>query len=156
MSNIDFSGFIYDPSTGYLFKKSNPTKQIGTLNKKIGYIVFKHEKKLHYVHRVAWQITHGFEPPKHIDHINRIKTDNRISNLRLADDSLNNRNRVKPNKNSSTGFIGVTKPKHTPKWAASITVNYKRVHIGYYDNAQQAHQAYLEAKKTYHPEAIYC
>ena len=154
MSNSYFSGFIYEPSTGYLFRKSNPTKQVGTLNKKIGYIVFRHENKLHYVHRVAWEMTHGLPPTKHIDHINRIKTDNRISNLRLADDLLNNRNRVRPNKNSSTGFIGVTKPKHTPKWAASITVNYKRVHIGYYDTAQQAHQAYIEAKKTYHPEAI--
>ncbi len=155
MSNIDFNGLIYDSSTGNFFRTKNPTRKIGSLSK-AGYYVFSYKRKVYYAHRVAWQITHGFEPPKHIDHINRIKTDNRISNLRLADDSLNNRNRVKPNKNGSTGFIGVTKPKHTPKWAASITVNYKRVHIGYYDTAQQAHQAYLDAKKTYHPEAIYC
>ena len=153
MSNIDFSGLIYEPSTGYFYRKKSPSKKIGSLSK-IGYIVFSYKRKVFYAHRVAWEMTHGLPPPKHIDHINRIKTDNRILNLRLADDLLNNRNRVNPNKNSSTGFIGVTKPNHTSKWAASITVNYKRVHIGYYDTAQQAHQAYIEAKKTYHPEAI--
>lgn len=156
MSNSNFSRFIYDPSSGNLFRKSNPTKIVGTLNKKLGYLVFNHERKVYYVHRVVWEIVNGAPPTKHIDHINRIKIDNRISNLRLADDLLNMRNRVSPNKNGSTGFIGVTKPKHTSKWAASITVNYKRIHIGYYNTAEQAHKAYLEAKKTYHPNAIYC
>ena len=32
MSNSNFSGFIYEPSTGYLFRKSNPTKKVGTFN----------------------------------------------------------------------------------------------------------------------------
>ena len=155
MSKIDFSGLIYEPSTGYFYRTKNPNKKIGSLSK-VGYIVFSYKKKVYYAHRVAWEITHGISPSKHIDHINRIKTDNRISNLRLADDLLNNRNRVAPNKNGSSGFIGVTKPNHTSKWVASISVNYKRIHIGYYDTAELAHKAYLEAKRTFHPDAIYC
>jgi hypothetical protein len=154
MSNSHFNELVYNPSTGYFYKKQDPLKRLGTLNKNLGYIVFRHNNKLHYAHRVAWEITYGFKPPKHIDHINRIKTDNRIVNLRLVDDLVNNRNRLEPNKNNSSGFIGVTKPKHTKKWAASITVNYKRIHLGYYKTAREAHSAYLEAKKFYHPKAI--
>ena len=151
MSNIDFNDLIYCPDTGLFFRSANPTKQIGSVAKN-GYIVFSHKGKLVYAHRIAWHIVHGFVPPKHIDHINRVKTDNRIINLRLADDLINNRNRSLANKNNiSCGLLGVTKPKHTKKWVACIWVNRKRKHLGYFDTAEEAHQAYIEAKKIYHP-----
>ncbi len=151
MSNIDFSDLIYDPETGFFYRTKNPFKQIGHTNK-IGYVVFSYKGKSCYAHRIAWQIIYGFVPPKHIDHINRVKNDNRICNLRLADDLINNRNRSDANKNNkSSGLLGVTKPKHTKKWAACIFVDRKRKHIGYFDTAEQAHQAYIEAKKIWHP-----
>lgn len=151
MSKIDFTDLIYDFETGFFYRAKNPTKKIGCVAK-TGYIVFSHQKKIKYAHRVAWAMFYGEEPKKHIDHINRIKTDNRIANLRLADDQINNRNRGSANHNNmSCGFLGVTKPKHTKKWSAAITVDYKRIHIGYYDTPEEAHKAYIEAKKHYHP-----
>ena len=151
MSNIDFNDIIYDPSTGFFYRTKNPTVQIGTIAKN-GYVIICYNKKRQYAHRLAWEIIYGFKPPKHIDHINRIKTDNRIVNLRLADDTINNRNREFANSNNeSCGLLGVTKPKHTKKWTASITVNYKRKHLGYFNTAKEAHLAYIEAKKIYHP-----
>lgn len=151
MSNIDFSNLYYDSITGFFYRKKNISHKIGYVAKN-GYVVFSYKGKTFYAHRVAWQIIHGYEPPKHIDHINRIKTDNRIENLRLADDAINSKNRGSANKNNlSCGLLGVTKPKHTRKWVASIWVNKKRKHLGYFETAKEAHLAYIEAKKIYHP-----
>jgi hypothetical protein len=151
MSNHYFNDLIYCSKTGFFYRSHNPNKQIGSIAKN-GYVVFHYKNKLVYAHRIAWQIVHGFVPPKHIDHINRIKTDNRIDNLRLADDLINSRNRSLANKNNlSCGLLGVTKPKHTKKWIASIWVNRKRIHLGYFHTSEEAHQAYIEAKKIYHP-----
>lgn len=142
MSVIDFTDLIYDPKTGFFCRVKNPEKQIGTVNKQ-GYVVFRHKGVLVYAHRVAFQICHGFLP-KIIDHINGNKSDNKICNLRAANNIVNNHNR------KAKGFA---KPKQTKKWSASITVNKKRIHIGYFNSPEEANKAYLEAKKIYHPTA---
>jgi hypothetical protein len=146
MNNIDFTElkrkFSYDPSTGILtnLKTALPS---GTKNK-AGYLTVHFMRKNLYAHRVAWALTYGKFPEKMLDHINGNKTDNRLGNLRLADCVINGHNRK---------ALGITKPKQTKKWAASIMVNYKRKHIGYFDTPELAHKAYLEAKKIHHPSA---
>ena len=151
MSNNDFTDLIYDQETGIFYRIKKPTKAIGCIAKN-GYVVFPHKGKLKYAHRVAWSMVYKQEPPQHIDHINRIKTDNRIINLRLADDKINGRNRSSANSNNvSCGLLGVTKPKHTKKWAASISFDGKRKHLGYYNTPEEAHSDYVNAKKIYHP-----
>jgi len=150
MSKNNFTDLIYNAETGAFYRAKAPTKQIGTVGKH-GYIVFSHRGRQQYAHRVAWHMTYGFAPPKHIDHINRVKTDNRITNLRLADDLINNRNRGLANANNFSGLLGVSKPKQTRKWSAAITVDYKRKHLGYYDTPEEAHAAYMEAKRVHHP-----
>ena len=142
MNKDDFKHINYNPDTGLFFAITNIEKPIGTRNKD-GYIVFRANKKLFYAHRVAFFLINGFVP-KIIDHINRNPSDNRIVNLREATATLNAQNKV---------FKGVTKPKHTKKWAAAITCNRKRLHLGYFDSAEQAHEAYILAKQKYHPNA---
>ena len=142
MNKDDFKHVNYNPDTGLFFSITNIEKPIGTRNRD-GYIVFKVNGKLFYAHRVAFFLVHGVVP-KMIDHINRNPSDNRIKNLREATTILNAQNKV---------FQGVTKPKHTKKWAASITCNRKRMHLGYFDSAEQAHEAYILAKQKYHPNA---
>lgn len=142
MNIEDFSELIYNVDTGLFYKKSNATNAIGTITKS-GYVVFRVNRKLLYAHRVAFFLTHGFLP-KMVDHINRNRSDNRLENLREADAKLNAEN--------SQGY-GVTKPKHTKKWASSITNNRKRIHLGYFDTAEEANKAYLLAKQKYHPNA---
>jgi len=138
----DFKHINYNPDTGLFFSITNIENPIGTRNKD-GYIVFRVNGKLLYAHRVAFFLAYGFLP-KMVDHINRNRSDNRIANLREANPTLNAQN--------SAGF-GFTKPKQTKKWAASITCNRKRIHLGYFNSAEQAHEAYLAAKQKYHPNA---
>ena len=155
MSDIDFiqlrEKFFYDPETGVIINRKTGRQIRAVTN---GYLAARFSGTTMYAHRIAWALTFGRMPDRHLDHINGNKTDNRISNLREADDLVNNHNRHTANKsNKSCGLLGVTKPRHTNKWAASITVNRRRVHIGYFDTPEEAHTAYLNAKLIHHPTA---
>ena len=77
-----------------------------------------------------------------IDHINGIKTDNRIENLRAISNQQNNFNR-----HTNKGFSWVTSVQ---KFRADIGVDYKVVYLGLYDTILDARAAYLRAKKKYH------
>ena len=145
MNKKDFNNINYNPETGLFYSITNIEKPIGTINKG-GYVVFRANGKLHYAHRVAYFLCYG-DVPYMVDHINGIKHDNRIKNLRLATDQINCHNRK---------ASGVTKPKQTKKFAASITVNKIRKHLGYFNTQDEAHQAYLAAKRIHHPSAPDC
>ena len=80
-----------------------------------------------------------------IDHINGIKHDNRRSNLRIATTQENNHNRQ-----SAKGYYW---DKNRGKYRAQIMLNYKMIYLGLYNTADEARQAYLAAKKIYHPSA---
>lgn len=142
MNKDDFKHVSYNPDTGLFFSIVDITKPIGTVNAG-GYVVFKVNGKLYYAHRVAYFLCYG-DVPYMVDHINGVKHDNRIKNLRLATDEINCHNRK---------ATGVTSPKQTKKFAAAITVNKKRKHLGYFFTKEEAHIAYVEAKKIYHPTA---
>ncbi len=80
----------------------------------------------HYMaHRVAWAVYYGEAPPDMIDHINRVKGDNRIENLRAADPVINGRNQSKRSNNTS-GANGIweMKPKAWgSRWRVVIGTN---------------------------------
>src|SRR5690606_11695761 len=101
---------------------------------------------------LVWMYIHGKWPEDMLDHINGIKTDNRIDNLREANFSINNQNRrTAPSSNKSSGLLGVYWHKRDKKWSSSLKVNKKRMHLGNFDNKYDAYRAYLEAKRKYHP-----
>lgn len=83
----------------------------------------------------------------YIDHINGNKTDNRLTNLRLATNKQNQENRPAPS-NSSCGYRGVTWHKSYKKWMARISSNKKRKTIGFFDTPEEAYEAYKQAVKT--------
>lgn len=112
-----------------------------------GYLHCSIDKKLYYMHRLAWMYVHGEMPPDMIDHINHVKDDNRIVNLRLADMSLNKQNQKIALSNSSSGLLGVHYHKG---WRAKITINGKQISLGRFNSAESAHEAYVEAKRKYH------
>ena len=99
-------------------------------------------------HRVAWAINNGKWPPEFIDHINGIKDDNRILNLRLASFTDNNRNMRKSRRNKS-GCVGVFLHKPSGKWIASIGHNARSVHLGYFENFDEAVYARKSAEVKY-------
>ena len=109
-----------------------------------GYTQIRINGKHFLAHRLAWFYAYGAWPDKHIDHINRNKSDNRLSNLRQATPSQNAQNRS-VNARSSTGLKGVTFHKRDKKYQAAITLNGCVKHLGYFDDGESAHAAYVSA-----------
>lgn len=89
-------------------------------------------------------------PTSRIDHKNGIKSDNRWENLRPVTNRMNAENRRRGNRNSRHGYLGVTHEPRRLKWRATIHIGGKRRHIGRYDSPQEAHAAYLAAKRQLH------
>lgn len=85
------------------------------------------------------------------DHINGFTLDNRRCNLRIATPSQNGANR-RINKNSTSGFKGVTWHAKSRKWRASIKVGQTSIHIGLYQDPTEAHRAYMDAARRYFGE----
>lgn len=106
--------------------------EAGTEHK--GYRRIKIDGKLLLSHRVAFAIFHSKWPEEEIDHINRIRSDNRISNLRPASRSNNMVNRLYPV--GESGVTGVA--KHKCGWQASIRIKRKSVHLGLFKTIEEA------------------
>jgi len=124
--------FIYNPQTGIIKRKitvNNRAKKgsiVGSLRSH-GYLTTSYDYKQYYIHRLAWFLHHGNQP-EYIDHINGIKTDNRLANLRNCSNSQNNMNVGKMSNNTS-GHTGVYWIKDRKSWKAVITVNYKTIYL---------------------------
>jgi len=116
-----------------------------------GYLRILIDGRKYLAHRLAWFYVYGCWPEKQIDHIDRNKLNNRINNLRDVSQSINQHNRTAARKdNKSTGLLGAYFAKRTGKYQALITVNGKLKGIGRYNSAEDAHKAYLDAKKELH------
>src|SRR4051812_4396707 len=102
----------YDPETGVFLWKEKIARKVVVGRKagnigNFGYIYIRIAGKLYYGHRLAWLYVHGVWPEKGIDHRNGVPDDNRIANLRPANQSENNQNMRLPKHNKS-GFMGVS------------------------------------------------
>jgi len=136
----------YDKATGILFriKTSKPT---GTIDR-YGYLTVGVGQKVYKAHRLAWLYVYGEFPNGQIDHVNQIKTDNRIENLRVTDASENCQNIKQPridNKLATKGVIIKQK-----KYYAQIQVGGKKISLGYYSTLEAASAAYQNAKARLH------
>lgn len=147
----------YDPETGLFWwriKTSNRTnlnKPAGSLNND-GYVRIKIDGEAHLAHRLVWFYINEKWPAILIDHINGIRHDNRIENLRDVTNSINQQNqRNSRSNNKSSGLLGVSFNKQAKKYMAHIRIDGKRNYLGLFDNPQEAHAAYLEAKRLNHP-----
>lgn len=92
----------------------------------------------------------GAGPAQLVDHVNGDTTDNRRCNLRLCDDFGNHRNARKQRKPSASRFKGVAWMKHMGRWQARITVNGKKLFLGYFDSDEAGARAYDEAARKHH------
>jgi hypothetical protein len=137
----------YNPDTGEFIRYVTGRKTGGLDNKGYGYIKIK--KRRQAAHRVAWLVHYKDWPQGQIDHINNIKTDNRISNLRLSTSAENNCNRG-PNPTSRSGVKGVHWHKRDKRWRATIKVNRKRTYLGNFKTLEEAAAAYKRAAIAFH------
>lgn len=104
---------------------------------KCGYLRVQVFKVNILLHRLAWAYINGCWPENEIDHINLNKSDNRIENLRQSTRGENERNKTKYVTNKS-GYKGVSWKKRANKWVAQIQIDYKKIHIGYFDDPKTA------------------
>ena len=142
----------YNPLTG-IFKwvvKSSARTNIcdiaGTVESQ-GYIHISIKSKKYKAHRLAFLYMNGYMP-KMVDHINRIKGDNRWCNLQEADHKINTRNRSK-NKNNTTGANGVYWNSNSNKYQAQIRVDGKSISLGYHTEFHEAVNARKNAEVLY-------
>lgn len=141
----------YNPKTGVFtcrlaWRDLPAGRTTGTLDNH-GYLVIRLDGVLHKAHRLAWLHVHGSHPANEIDHINRVRSDNRLVNLRIADPTLNSHNRGMTTRNKS-GFLGTSKARR--QWRAQICVRGKTFELGYFKTPQEAEAAYLSAKRELH------
>lgn len=145
----------YDPETGIFTARFNSGKRragkpVGTLEKRSGYYVMRLDGATYLSHRMAWLYMTGELPQFHIDHINMCKGDNRFANLRDVGAAVNTQNIGRARKSNESGFLGVSLHKKSGAWHARIQVAGKQRYIGSYPTPEEAHGAYLKAKRELH------
>jgi hypothetical protein len=137
----------YEPDTG-LFYWISSGKIAGHKSAR-GSVDIKINGRLCFAHRLAIAMSSDHWPTQIIDHINGNRSDNRLCNLRLSDQVLNQQNRRTAPKHSSTGLLGVTR-RVGNRFQAKITVHGKLQHIGSFGSAEAAHEAYVARKRQVH------
>jgi len=140
--------FWYDDINGGLKRKDNPTKRVtysdarGYIKRRISYLYSRHK---YYEHRLVYLFHNkDMDQTLVVDHINGIRNDNRIENLRLVTHQENNFNTYK-----AVGFSWSKDSKKNP-WLAYIMLNGRQINLGWYNNKLDARASYLRGKKKYH------
>lgn len=141
----------YDKTTGvFTWKQSRANNKIkigsvaGNLQSN-GYYHIKINYKAYLSHRLAWLYVFNEWPKNRIDHINGIKYDNRIENLRDIPQRENCQNYT-IHRNGK--LVGCSFNKNTKKWQSAIRVNGKLKHLGCYNTELEAHEAYNQAIRS--------
>ena len=143
----------YSPETGiftWKVRTSNGVKagDVAGCSSGGGYLRITVLSRLYQAHRLAWLYVYGEWPKGQIDHINRIRTDNRIANLREVSHKQNLQNAGKYSHNTS-GHSGVVWNKRASKWLARIAHNQKQIHLGCFNTIEEAIAARKAAEKLY-------
>lgn len=148
--------YHYDPLTGAFTYKAGAFAAAGREAGGVcnhGYTTVVLGRKRYQAHRVAWALMTGRWPEADIDHINRIKTDNRFENLREASRAQNLAN-CAVRGDSRSGLKGAIlrhgSHKRRLKYTARIVVGGVRHMLGNFETAEQAHAAYVEAASKFY------
>ena len=144
--------FNYDPDTGMIINKTNRGR--ARIGEETGWKTERGYRRLHIegnnymTHRLAWLLYHGEWPKQDIDHINGIRDDNRIHNLRDVSHLENARN-SKKSVNNTSGVTGVKWHKGGGKWTATIKNLSEDIYLGLFDCFLDAIAARLRAEKEF-------
>lgn len=136
----------YDPETGHWkWISSSGSRAVvgerpGWING-AGYICFSVDKRKYRSHQLAWLYMTGEYAGGQIDHVNRVRDDNRWGNLRKADQSQQNQN-AKIRSNNTSGYRGVSMDNERGKWGSVIWKDKTHYFCGYYDDPIDAARAY--------------
>jgi len=145
------SAFSYDYSTGKLYRKiaNGFVEQAPSISSN-GYARVGFKRRRYGAHRVVWALVTGQWPVLDIDHINGIRDDNRLCNLRHVDRSTNLENtRSAKSHNKSGGVLGVS-ISHKGLITSRIQTKGVNMYLGSFKSVEAASSAYLEAKRDFH------
>lgn len=146
--------FNYNPDSGEftrLIHTNNRSKTKCGSVKQLGYIEIGCNGKVYLAHRLAWLYMTGSWPERMIDHIDGNPSNNSWSNLRQAtahQNTMNTKSRV----TNRSGVKGVCWNKKLNKWQAGIKYNYKSIHLGLFDNIDEAAKAVSDKRNELHGE----
>lgn len=146
--NKEFLHQKYIYKDGNLFLKRT-NKKVGSPDKD-GYLKTQINRMDLRVHRIIFMMFYGYLPTQ-VDHIDGNPQNNKIENLRPANNSENGLNAKKP-KNNTSGVKGVHWHKTAKKWQVMFTVNSKRKSFGYFEEIELAELVCQEAREKYHGE----
>ena len=127
----------YDPIVGEFTQIARTSRRVkigdkaGTICN--GYLHISVKNIVYKAHRLAWLYIYGEWPKDQIDHINGVRDDNRLVNLRDVSPRVNSQNKRMDAKNVS-GANGVCFNKARHKWRANIKVNRKNIYLGYFED----------------------
>jgi hypothetical protein len=144
----------YDPETGIFTRKKATTGRYGRAGAvcgafdRHGYLVITITSVRNAAHRLAWLYVHGEWPKQQIDHINHVKTDNRIANLRDVSGNVNQQNKIRSQRQNKLGLLGVHRFRGS--FIAQITIGGTAKNLGSFGSPEDAHAAYVEAKRRHH------
>lgn len=156
--------FQYDPESGALHWKKRPLSHFvsegshasfntrfankpalisGAPDHLRGSLTYNGVRRSYLTHRVIWKLVTGVEPEFEIDHENLVRTDNHWTNLRSATSGQNLMNK-KVRRDSTTGMKGVIQSNGSPRFQARIQADGRFYHLGTFETAEQAAEAYRQ------------
>jgi len=145
----------YNPDTGYLYrlvKRTNKWQQTACKPNGNGYAEVRFGTKLIKAHKVIYEVFIGNIPDGYdVDHIDRNRLNNSLSNLRLALRFQNNGNSAVPKHNTS-GYKGVSYNSKRGKWEAHITKENRKINLGQFNSLEDALRTRHQAAKDYFKE----
>ncbi len=144
---INTDNHLIFPYSGFIWSKSHK-RVIGRKDSE-GYVRCAVNGKETRVHRYIYERFHNIKlkDDELINHINNVRDDNRIFNLEIVNNQQNSQYQLIP-KNNTSGFKGVYWHKRDKKWAVHIRFNKKNIHLGYFENIN-------DAKNSYNTQAQY-
>lgn len=146
---------LFRYNLGRLYWKDSPAKAvkkgaIAGYDHPKGYRYVKIKSKPYAEHRIIFLLHKGYFPIQ-VDHINNIRSDNNIENLRECTNAQNQQNQ-KLCKNNTSGVKGVSWSKKSKKWVACIYMNGKNKSLGYFSDIELARKKVMTFRKSLHKE----
>ena len=146
----------YDPETGCFVWRVKTCRKVvsGTIagyTRPEGYTIISIFGKRYRASRLAWLYVVGEWPVGDVDHIDGNPRNNAFCNLRDVSTAGNVQNQKRAHvRNKSSGLLGVSKVKGNRRWRARICTHGVHTLIGWFDTPEEAHEAYLKAKRLLH------
>lgn len=145
----------YNADTGVFTWTKSPSNcvtagNVAGVRRKDGYVKINFKNKAYLAHRLAWWYVHGEFPTDILDHIDRDKSNNKITNLRVSSKIKNAQNINVNNTRAVSGLAGAFKARTA--WSSKLKIGDTLIRLGTFKTPEDAHKAYMKAKQELHKD----